>query len=216
MTGLPIATRAGAAGRRPAWPLGAVRRVLQLQHHVPGALPPVVGVFCEAARDDVIEAGRGERLERREGRRRRVQDRGDHAACVAPRMGAGPSPSRRSRRRARRCRSGVRRSALELLGGHVLERADDRRRPRDRVRLGGGEAIASMRRLFARPKSSSFAPDRVSITLPGFRSRWTMPARCARSSASATSTACAAPGPRQRPDWRRAASVSPSTNSITR
>ena len=31
--------------------------------------------------------------------------------------------------------------------------------------------------VFARPKSSSLAPDFVSITLPGLRSRWTMPAR---------------------------------------
>ena len=43
--------------------------------------------------------------------------------------------------------------------------------------------------VFARPKSSSFAPDFVSTTLPGFRSRWTMPARCAVSSADATSIA---------------------------
>ena len=28
---------------------------------------------------------------------------------------------------------------------------------------------------FARPKSSSFAPDFVSITLPGLRSRWMTP-----------------------------------------
>ena len=41
--------------------------------------------------------------------------------------------------------------------------------PRDRV-----AALA-----FARPKSRSFAPAFVSITLPGFRSRWTMPCRCA-------------------------------------
>ena len=40
---------------------------------------------------------------------------------------------------------------------------------------------------FARPKSSSLTPDFVSITLPGFRSRCTMPCRCALSSASAIS-----------------------------
>ena len=33
--------------------------------------------------------------------------------------------------------------------------------------------------LLARPKSSSLAPTFVRKTLPGFRSRWTMPARCA-------------------------------------
>ena len=38
---------------------------------------------------------------------------------------------------------------------------------------------------FAKPKSSSFTPLFVSMTLPGLRSRCTMPARCALSSASA-------------------------------
>jgi hypothetical protein len=38
---------------------------------------------------------------------------------------------------------------------------------------------------FARPKSSSLAPEGVSITLPGFRSRWMTFFRCALSSASA-------------------------------
>ena len=38
---------------------------------------------------------------------------------------------------------------------------------------------------FAKPKSKSLASDLVSITLPGFRSRCTTPARCAFSSASA-------------------------------
>ena len=40
---------------------------------------------------------------------------------------------------------------------------------------------------FARPKSSSFTPAFVSMTLPGFRSRCTIPCRCALSSASAIS-----------------------------
>ena len=40
---------------------------------------------------------------------------------------------------------------------------------------------------FARPKSRSFGrPDGVTMTLCGFRSRWTMPRRCARARASAT------------------------------
>ena len=44
---------------------------------------------------------------------------------------------------------------------------------------------------FARPKSSSFTPVFVSMTLPGFRSRCTIPCRCALSSASAISIAVA-------------------------
>ena len=43
---------------------------------------------------------------------------------------------------------------------------------------GGAIALAS-------PKSSSFTPDFVIITLPGFKSRCTIPCRCALSSASA-------------------------------
>ena len=39
----------------------------------------------------------------------------------------------------------------------------------------------------ARPKSSSFAPFFVSITLPGLMSRWMIPRRCAASSADAIS-----------------------------
>ena len=40
---------------------------------------------------------------------------------------------------------------------------------------------------FARPKSRSLTPDFVSMTLPGLRSRCTIPCRCALSSASAIS-----------------------------
>ena len=47
-----------------------------------------------------------------------------------------------------------------------------------------GKAVAMAR---ARPKSSSFTPDFVTMTLPGLRSRCAMPLRCARSSASAIS-----------------------------
>ncbi len=69
----------------------------------------------------------------------------------------------------------------------------------------------------ASPKSISLAPDRVSMTFPGLRSRCTIPARWARSSASASwtpilSTSGIGSGPRS----SRPASVSPSTSSITR
>ena len=63
----------------------------------------------------------------------------------------------------------------------------------------------------ARPKSRSLAPDLVSITLPGFRSRCTTPARCAFSSASAMSIAIFSTCSVARgPFFRRSASVSPS------
>ena len=69
----------------------------------------------------------------------------------------------------------------------------------------------------ARPKSRSLAPDFVSMTLPGLRSRWTIPLRCAASRAAAISaphrmTSGRGIGPRS----SRAASVSPSTSSMTR
>ena len=67
-------------------------------------------------------------------------------------------------------------------------------------------------RTLAMPKSSSFTPVRVTITLAGFRSRWTMPASCAASRAPATSRAIAsASAGSRRPCANRAASVSPSS-----
>ena len=81
-----------------------------------------------------------------------------------------------------------------------------------RADCGAGGAIA-----LARPKSRSFTPDFVSITLPGFRSRCTIPCRCALSSASAICDP-------NRTVWssdsapllRRSVSVSPSRYSMTR
>ena len=69
----------------------------------------------------------------------------------------------------------------------------------------------------ARPKSRSFVPDRVSITFPGLRSRWTIPWRCALSNASAISapylsTWSSGSGPLA----SRSPRVSPSTYSMTR
>ena len=69
----------------------------------------------------------------------------------------------------------------------------------------------------ARPKSRSFAPVFVSITLPGLRSRWTMPCLCAALRASATcapnfTTWSSGSGP----FCSRSASDSPSSSSITR
>jgi hypothetical protein len=62
----------------------------------------------------------------------------------------------------------------------------------------GGAGCSSLGLSFARPKSRSFAPERVSIMLPGLRSRCTTPLRWALSSASPISTptrsACSGPG----------------------
>ena len=56
-----------------------------------------------------------------------------------------------------------------------------------RERRGRGRDFTGAAAVFARPKSRSFTPDFVSMTLPGFRSRWTIPGGCASSSASAIS-----------------------------
>ena len=84
--------------------------------------------------------------------------------------------------------------ALHLLRRHVLHGAQNR--PLRRARPTSPAASSPTARSappapcsFARPKSSSFAPAFVSMMLAGLMSRWTMPARCARSSAAAISVA---------------------------
>ena len=81
----------------------------------------------------------------------------------------------------------------------------------------GSSSAAPGSRSRASPKSSSFTPADESITLPGFRSRWTMPCRWAASSASATSPAIrSASSAGSAPCSRRPARVSPSRHSMTR
>ncbi|CKU70201.1 Uncharacterised protein [Mycobacterium tuberculosis] len=71
------------------------------------------------------------------------------------------------------------------------------------------------------PKSSTFAcgtaPVSVTITLSGLRSRWTMPAACAQSSASSTSAMRRPVSDAVSAPWRRMrlVSVSPGTYSKT-
>ena len=70
----------------------------------------------------------------------------------------------------------------------------------------------------ARPKSRTLTlPSGVSLMLPGFRSRWTMPFSCAPSRASATCFAMAiASSTGIGPRFSRSARSSPSTSSIAR
>ena len=116
---------------------------------------------------------------------------------------------------------------LELLGRHVGDRADQRafRAERDAGRLiverperrrsPGSAAVAQLGEAEVEQLDAAVA---VSITLPGFRSRWMMPgavrARRARRRSAAASAA-----PRRAAAGRassRAASVSPSRYSMTR
>ena len=79
------------------------------------------------------------------------------------------------------------------------------------------EAGAAIPKGLAKPKSISLAPDLVSMTFAGFKSRWTMPARCANSKASATSLPIFSTSFKGRELLRSlSATVSPSSNSITR
>ena len=184
----------------------------------PRVLPAVVRILRQTALDDVIERRRRQRLARRDRRRRVLQDRADERSPGScPRRAAARSPSRRARRRAPRCRCARRPRALRLLGRHVLDRAEDRARRGRRRRRSSSLSMADIeigtagRVSFARPKSSSFAPVFVSMMLPGLRSRWTMPARCALSSASAISIAdTAAPG-RAAADAFRASAARPAS-----
>ena len=135
-----------------------------------------------------------------------------------------PSPSRRARRRTRRCRSlhrppCPRAAPAPCTGtsrGSCPPPSAARCRPASAVKSAADGCVAGAM-AFARPKSRSFTPDFVSITLPGFRSRCTIPCRCARSRASAISTphfsVCSGGSG---PFVRREASVSPSSSSITR
>ena len=144
--------------------------------------------------------------------RAREWRRGHWPRCPR-RMPASRSASRRRplRTRTDRCvrpphglRS-VRAPCSGACPGWRHRASDARRRPSSwlEVRVpdgstGGRRASASAsradRRLrparnFARPKSSSFAPLAVSMILAGFKSRWTIPWRCAWSSALAISIA---------------------------
>ena len=68
----------------------------------------------------------------------------------------------------------------------------------------------------AMPKSSTFTPAGVSMTLAGLTSRCTMPSACAAASAAATSAQTrTAIRQSSGPARRCAASVSPSASSIT-
>jgi hypothetical protein len=70
---------------------------------------------------------------------------------------------------------------------------------------------------FARPKSSSFTPERVIMTFPGLRSRCAIPRACAAARPSAIcapirSTSATGSAPRA----NRRSSDSPSSSSITK
>ena len=172
-------------GRRQPGLRAALGDPLQLQHHVVRRLPAVARDPWRGSLDDPVERRRDHRLDRRDRRRVRVQDRADQAAPGSSPWNAFFPVSHLVEHAAERedvaARVGL--VALELLGRHVLERPEDRAARRSAAALLGAvgrpspatAAPAARRRACARPKSSSFTPVFVSMTLPGLRSRWTMP-----------------------------------------
>ena len=65
---------------------------------------------------------------------------------------------------------------FDLFGGHVLHCSENGTYSVSCVWSSDRSMRPGARVVFARPKSSSFAPDGVIMTLPGLRSRWMMPA----------------------------------------
>ncbi|HXW07917.1 MAG TPA: hypothetical protein VD833_21985 [Vicinamibacterales bacterium] len=81
--------------------------------------------------------------------------------------------------------------SLELFGGHVLQRADQHalRSGRLRHRRQRRQGCRGAAGLLREPEIQQLREPAVSMTLPGLRSRWTMPCLWAASSASAISLA---------------------------
>ena len=196
----------------------------QLARDVVGALPAVVRVLLQALPHDVVERRRRHRLDRRDGRRLRRHDRRDQARLrLALERAAAPSPSRRGAPPARRCRCARRPPAPRAAPAPCTGTCRGSFPPlRERLRLGGKRRSSprpapSPGPERARPKSRSFAPVFVSITLPGLRSRWTMPCLCARSGRPRPARRSGRPGRAAAgPSGSRSASDSPSSSSITR
>ncbi len=113
--------------------VGVMPRDTQLQVDVAGRLPAIVGILGQRAPDDVVHGRWRQRLTRRGRRRLAVQDRGDDARLAV----AGKRALARAhlvQQRAQREDVGARihRARFELLGRHVLERADQHALRRDR------------------------------------------------------------------------------------
>ena len=172
----------------------------ELELHVVRGLDALVGILGETgAHQRRRVPGDRRRIAWRRARRLGVHDRADQARLgLRPRTRAGRSPSRRARSRTPRGRCARRlpcpRAARATCNGRCRQRALGGER---RATVGDCVSCATVtpvedcpacraRLARARGRSpSAWRPPCVSITLPGLRSRWTMPARCARSSASA-------------------------------
>ena len=192
----------------------------------PARLPALLGILRETGPHDAVERGRRGRLDLRDRLRLVAQDRRDERGLALARERLlARSPSRRAPRRRRRCPTVASASFPSSCSGDMYWKV-----PRIvpscvrfcAVASSVGSDVAPEAGVaaaipFASPKSSSFTPDFVSITLPGFRSRCTIPCRCAFSSASAIScpkrSVCSSG---RLPFASRSDRVSPSRYSMTR
>ena len=141
-----------------------------------GPRDPWRGSAC----DDVSRAGGVSGCSVRHRRRVAFEDRGDQARLALALEGAAPGRHLVERpRRTRRCRCARRRPCLRAARAPCTGTCREScPRPVSGPLRRGGQTVrrrGRARLAFARPKSSSLTPAFVSITLPGFRSRWTMP-----------------------------------------
>ncbi len=190
----PASTVAGCRQwrARPPRLLSPLAHPDQLALQIAGRLPAVVRVLGEALAHDAIEAARRERLQVAHCRRLVLENRRDERG-FGVRVERPPPRQHLVQQRAKRehIAACIHSLAAKLFGRHVRERAEHHpgaRQRRVRPDAAAPCAIApSGFRSCARPKSSSFTPVLVTMTLAGLRSRWTMPCPCAMTSASAMS-----------------------------
>jgi hypothetical protein len=153
---------------------------LQLDLDVPSGLPTRVRVFGETGAHDAFESSRSER--RPLGQRARLifEDCGDETGRGATLDGAlAGGHLIEHETECEDIGARVRLGAFELLRRHVLDGADDAPLGGEATARGRGrrEIVLARRQpgRLGEPEIESFAPDFVRMTLPGFRSRWTIP-----------------------------------------
>ena len=193
------ATRFDRAGgvARPC--RGAIARSgchpFEIAQQIARALIPVVRILREARADDAVERRRGDGLDARHRRRLVLQNRAEQARArlAFERRAAGEHlEQQRAEREDVGARVGL--EPFDLFGRHVLKRPEDRalrrqvRRRRRQHRQRRSSRRPARRSSPGRSRAASRPPS-SSMTFAGFRSRWTMPERCALSSASQMSMA---------------------------
>ena len=135
---------------------------LQLIMQIMRAVPPRVWIFSETLADDAVQRRRGQRL--RGGHRGRIalQDSRDQARLTLPREGLLARHHLVDDRAEREdVRAGVSLFPLELLGSHVLQRAEDgafARQPRTLRRQPRHPDLATDRLQLRQPKVEELSP----------------------------------------------------------